>query len=141
MEAGNLFAVLDASQFAEDSGVEPKWLQTVKDHIFRKTILAEAHGGQWQKNSNKCRRAIKHFDRWEAVYIARMRGTSWSDAFDEASKLLKKTTARGSADAIEASFKKVNKERKDPKKRFLYYRISATTRVMAGIPFYKSTCS
>jgi hypothetical protein len=136
-KGGNLFALQDAKFLAEDIGYRPHWLISLQERLINGTISGKQPGGQWHKDMNKFKRAMKHFDRWRAVHSARKQGVPWADVFAKASELLKTTTAKGGETAIEASFKKVNKEIKDAKKRHLYYRVSARTRALGGFPIYK----
>jgi hypothetical protein len=132
-KAGNLFALVDAVELARNLGVKPKWLRELISSTLPALVCGSGIGKSWKKDLNKIRRALMHLDRWNAVWLLVQRGVKWQDVWEEAAKLLKKTPARGSAVAINASYKKVLAGRKTVKERHLYYPVRRTTRLKAHL--------
>jgi hypothetical protein len=75
IEAGNFFAVIDAYRLADKLGQQPKWLRGLARKKFTELIVGHGKDAQWHKVANKYRRAMKHFDRWQAVRLLASQGT------------------------------------------------------------------
>lgn len=83
----------------------------------------------------KYQNSIKERRRWQVVGALKHKNKiSDEEAFAEAELILKNTFAKAKADMIAKSYKRVQKDMKDPKKRLRYYNAQSEVRKLTKTP-------
>jgi len=137
--AGARVALLEAWQLAVDSGIKPPkilleaTLTELEDHFRTKYAKRKAvsNGTGAAAKSDAIR-----FSRWYTVYKLREQNVRWDDVYLRAEIELQNTAARGSADTMNASYKRVQKELQTNAGKALHYWGSVHLRRKIGIPIY-----
>jgi hypothetical protein len=107
----SLIALRDAMELCAWCHVPPpRWLADAVTELCYKQILADRRPGRLGSYPARLRQHRIHLVRWATVKHlrenCRERARTWSDAFVEASRELRKTIAQGSEEAMAASYKR-----------------------------------
>jgi hypothetical protein len=130
-EAGVAPAIHDAWSLIIDNALAvPDWLA-----VPTKTLIAHA----LPNGRVSYRSKMKDYYRWRTVKRLRSQGVEWEEVFFEASEALRGTQYHAGHDAIETSYKKVQRGLRDPKTALQYYTAMSATRELVGttIPLKK----
>jgi hypothetical protein len=126
-EAGVAPAIHDAWSLITDNELAvPDWLAAPTAILIAKAL---------PKGQVSYRSKMKHYYRWRTVKRLRAENSKRGDVFEDASTALLGTQYHCGRDAIEASYKKVQKELKDPKAAIQYYTAMSATRELMGTSF------
>jgi hypothetical protein len=136
-ESGTLAALYDALLLATESGYPPPdWvvegaLKVVGDRLKAGFPLGKGRSGN---ELAKYQNSMKERRRWQTVKALKQKKITVEDACADAVPILKKTFAKAKADMIAKSYKRVEKDMKDPKKRLRYYNAQPEVRKLTKTP-------
>ena len=126
-EAGVAPAIHDAwSLIIDNELVVPDWLATPTMTLIAKDL---------PKGQVSYRSKMRHYYRWRTVKRLRAENTKREDVFEDASNALLGTQYYRGRDAIEDSYKRVQRGLKDPKTAIQYYTAMSATRELMGTSF------
>lgn len=142
-EAGILTALYDALYICTQADIRPpQWvmdgaLNVIGDRIKTGSPIGKGQTGNERK---KYQAALIHYHRWQAVKQLRRKGIVWTKVYDQAKKKLAGTNAvlgpNGKTikpGTIRSSYKKVEKDMKDPKKALQYYQCLHEAMELTGL--------
>ncbi len=136
-ESGVPAAIYEAILIATESGSPPPdWvlegaLKIIGDRLKLGFSLKNGRSGN---ELAKYQNSMKHFRRWQVVSKLLENGVVFTKVFGEAEDLLQKTFAKAKDDTIEKSYKRVEKDMNDPKKRLQYYRAQREVQELTNTP-------
>lgn len=126
-EAGVAPAIHDAWSLIIDNELAiPDWLAGPTQTLIAKAL---------PKGQISYRSKMRHYYRWRTVKRLRTENLRREDVFEDASHALLGTQYYSGRDAIEDSYKKVQKSLKDPKTAIQFYTAMSATRDLMGTSF------
>ena len=119
-DGGNVGVLFDVLALCKQFEVPlPDWAVKAFMNLLVEKISGDSKGIRGQKKwINHYLDDMKDYQRYLTVLEFRERGIRWLDVYDDASKYLKGTFAKGGSDTMEAAYKRVTKRLKTNPTRY-----------------------